>query len=280
MTFRSHDQMTFRVRENDLKIKLDNLFDIAHADAFEKMKIKEDSLYQKTERARSTGMLSLPKVPCSEKASKRGRKNLVTPKLVAALDRCQLSIRDSVYILHAVVEALGLNSDDFSLNKSSIPRFRVQVRKTRAETLKSDFQNNLSDIVTVLWVGKLLHVLDVENLKEERLPIIATFDDREQLLAIPKLESSSVNHQAKAVSTAHFDYGLHDKVQIMWCDTSASNIGRFNGACANLEQTFKRELLLFACRHYVYELVLVFETKMKPISCSPNIQIFKKLRDN
>ncbi|KAK9874464.1 hypothetical protein WA026_002807 [Henosepilachna vigintioctopunctata] len=40
---------------------------------------------------------------CSEKSSKRGKKSFVTTKLVAALDRCQLSIRDSVYILYAVV---------------------------------------------------------------------------------------------------------------------------------------------------------------------------------
>nr|CAH7741962.1 unnamed protein product [Callosobruchus chinensis] len=31
------------------------------------------------------------------------RKDLITPKLVAALDRCQLSIRNSVYILEATL---------------------------------------------------------------------------------------------------------------------------------------------------------------------------------
>ncbi|GBP65287.1 hypothetical protein EVAR_37136_1 [Eumeta japonica] len=157
--------------------------------------------------------LSLPKVPCSEKALKRDGKNLVTPKLVAALDRCQLSIRDSVYILHAFVEAL--------------------------------------DIVTVYWDGKLLPGLDVRSSKEERLPIIATFDDREQLLAVPKLESSSGKHRTKTVSNALFDWNLHEKLQIMCCDTTASKTGRFNGACAILEQSLQKELLLFACRHHV-----------------------------
>lgn len=68
----------------------------------------------------------------------------------------------------------------------------------------------------------------------------------------------------------------------MCCDTTASNTGRFSGACALLEQTLERELLLFACRHHVYELVLkaVFETKVKHITSSPDIPIFKKLRDN
>lgn len=334
-------QLTFKNRENNFVEDLDNLFDIAHADAFDRMKIEEDKdflrkqrepgrpgclggidkkLAEKEERVRqrrleeeerkvkqrellavastssidnleclensdeeqiSNSELST-QIPYPEKSFKRGTKSLITPKLVAALDRCQLSIRDSVYILHAVVEALALNSDDFPINKSSIQRVRTQARKSRAEAIKTDFQNNLPDVVTVHWDGKLLPGLDVRSSKEERLPIIASFDDREQLLAVPKLESSSGKHQAEAISTALFDWTLHDKVQIMCCDTTASNTGHFSGACAILEQTLERELLLFACRHHVYELVLkaVFETKVKHITSSPDIPIFKKLRDN
>lgn len=68
----------------------------------------------------------------------------------------------------------------------------------------------------------------------------------------------------------------------MWCDTTASNTGRFNGACALLEQKLERELLLFACRHHVYELVLkaVFETKIKQVTSGPDIALFKKFRDS
>jgi len=335
-------QVTFRNREKNFEIDLDNLFDIAHADALERMKIEEDKLFlmkqrepgrpgclggvdkklaNKEERSRQRRLeeeerivrqreslavaststthnleslensdeeqilnseLSLPDVPCHKQSSKRGRKNLITPKLVAALDRCQLSIRDSVYILNAVVEALGLSSDDFPINKSSIQRIRTETRKSRAEAIKFNFQNNVPDVVTVHWDGKLLPGLDVRSSKEERLPVIASFDDREQLLAVPKLERSTGKHQAKAVATALFDCNLLDKVQIMCCDTTASNTGRFNGACAILEQTLGRELLLFACRHHVYELVLkaVFETKIKQMTSSPDIPMFKKLREN
>lgn len=335
-------QDTFKNRENNFKIELDNLFDIAHADAFERMKIEEDKVFlkkqrepgrpgclggvdkklaEKEERARQRRLeeeernlkqrqllavaststkndlacpedsddeqilnceLSLPDVSCPETNPKRGRKNLITPKLVAALDRCQLSIRDSVYILHAVVEALGLSSGDFPINKSSIQRIRTQTRKSRAEAIKTAFQNNVPDVITVHWDGKLLPGMDVRSSKEERLPIIASFDDREQLLAVPKLDSSSGKHQAKAISTALFDWNLQDKVQIMCCDTTASNTGRFNGACAILEQTLERELLLFACRHHIYELVLksAFEIKIKQITTSPDVPIFKKFRDN
>ncbi|CAH0553153.1 unnamed protein product [Brassicogethes aeneus] len=73
-----------------------------------------------------------------------------------------------------------------------------QSRKDRAEAIKSDFQNNLPGTVTVHWDGKLLPGLDERSSKEERLPILISFGEKEQLLAVPKLESSSGQDQAKA----------------------------------------------------------------------------------
>lgn len=341
-------QDIYKHREKDFQNNLDNLFDIAHANALEWMKIEEDKIFlqkqrepgrpgclagvdkklaEKEERSRQRKLkeekkrhdqicseslsLSLttqdlietpgyPDQPTSSDESideplpstsqtvssgsitKRGRKDFITPKLVAALDRCQLSIRDSVYILQAVVEALDLSSDDFPINKSSIQRIRTKTRKDRAESIKSDFQNNLPESVTVHWDGKLLPGLDVRSSKEERLPILISFEEKEQLLAVPKLESSSGQDQAKAVLNALYDWNLEDKVQIMCCDTTASNTGRLKGACVLLEQKLDRELLLFACRHHVYELVLkcVFETKIHQITNSPDIPMFKKFRDS
>lgn len=43
-------QVTFRSRENNFKIDLDNLFDIAHADALERMKIEEYKLFLMKQR--------------------------------------------------------------------------------------------------------------------------------------------------------------------------------------------------------------------------------------
>lgn len=73
----------------------------------------------------SEGSVEEP-LPCSSQSiisittKKRVMTDFITTKLVAVLDRCQLSIRDSVYILQAAVEALSLNFDDYTINKSSI----------------------------------------------------------------------------------------------------------------------------------------------------------------
>lgn len=334
----SKARVIHKKREEIFRTELDNLFDIAHADALDIMKIEEDKVFlqkqrepgrpgclagvdkklaEKEERSRqrklleeqrlvtaSTSTLQESQDPCisssdeeplpeistaatvlgvaETSSGKRGRKDLVSPKLVAALDRCQLSVRDSVYILQAAIEALGMSLDEYPVNKSSIQRVRSQMRKERAETIKSDFQDHIPDIVTVHWDGKMLPGLDVRSSKEERLPVLISYGKQEQLLAVPKLESSSGKDQAKAVLNALHDWNLNEVVQIMCCDTTASNTGRFNGACALLEQRLERELLLFACRHHVYELVLksVFEAKIPQVTKSPDIPLFKKFRDN
>ncbi|GBO22534.1 hypothetical protein AVEN_148357-1 [Araneus ventricosus] len=77
------------------------------------------------------------------------RKHFITPKLVVALDRCQLSMGDSVFKLEATVDALGCNIDEFPISKSSIQRIRTEKRKEREENIKIDFQNKEPDVVTL-----------------------------------------------------------------------------------------------------------------------------------
>ena len=88
--------------------------------------------------------------------------------------------------------------------------------------------------------------------------------------------------QAKAVFDALHDWNLDDQVQIMFCDTTASNTGHLNGACVLLEQRLERELLLFACLRLIYELVLrsVFEAKIEQVTNSPDIPLSKQFKDN
>lgn len=338
-------QDIFKRREKEFEDSLDNLFDIAHADAFQLIKIEEDKLFllrqrepgrvgylggidkklsekeekvrekqEKEEKRREKDKISastsstvsyvsssdesinelftsdemddndvschFPESTQSQDAAKRGSKNFITPKLVASLDRCQLSVRDSVYILHAVIEALGLNTAEFVINKSSIHRIRKNNRKKSAESIKVAFQNDIPQILTVHWDGKLLPALNVRDTKEERLPIIVSFGDREQLIGVPKLQNSSGEEQANAVWTALTHWGLENNVQILCSDTTASNTGRLNGACIRLEQKLNREMLFFPCRHHIYELVLrsAFESKIYEASKSPDIPFFKDFR--
>ncbi|GBO06559.1 hypothetical protein AVEN_173561-1 [Araneus ventricosus] len=97
---------------------------------------------------------------------------------MASLYGCKLSVRDSVYVIDAVVEALGHNTEECIINKSSIYRIRQIKRKESAESIKVAFQNDIPQILTVHWYGKLLPALNVRDAKEERLPIIVSFGER------------------------------------------------------------------------------------------------------
>lgn len=338
-------QDVFKQRQQKFTDNLDNLFDIAHADAFQLIKIEEDKIFLQQQRETGrvgylggvdkklsdkekraqlreteeenrrikyfsalTSLVSNEPVeddsfsiseenidsqdyqpttientqPETGEILRVPKKNFITSKLVAALDRCQLSVRDSVFILQATIEALGYNTDEYPISKSTIQRIRTEKRKERAKSIKIDFKNEVPDVVTVHWDGKLLPALNARNSKEERLPIVVSFGNKKQLIAVPKLDSSTGREQAHAVWNAIIDWNLEDKVQILCCDTTASNTGRLNGACILLEQKLDRELLIFACRHHVYELVLksVFEVKISQITTSPDIPLFKKFKEN
>ncbi len=67
------------------------------------------------------------------------RKDFITLKLVATLDRRQLSIRDYVFILEAAIDAVGLNMSKYSRHKSSLQRILTKKWKERAENIKKLF---------------------------------------------------------------------------------------------------------------------------------------------
>ncbi|GBM47579.1 hypothetical protein AVEN_90284-1 [Araneus ventricosus] len=130
--------------------------------------LQEDSSSNSSENMDSENFPTL--IESSEPGTSKSlmRKYFITPKLVAALDRCQLSMRDSVFILEATIDALGRNIDEFPLSKSSIQRIRTEKRKDRAVNIKIDFQNEVPDEMTLHWDGKLLPACVPTVLSERR----------------------------------------------------------------------------------------------------------------
>lgn len=196
------------------------------------------------------------------------------------MDRCKLSVRDSVYVLQATLEALGFDNDDYIINSTSIHRARELYRCERAKMIKSRFQESRPSYVIVHWDGKLLPNVHVKNTTVDRLPIIVTSKNIEQIIGVPILQRSTGEEQATAVYNALNDWGLLDVVQGLCCDTTSSNTGRLNGACILIEQKLDKDLLYLPCRHHIYELVLrsVFETKIPQVTTSPSIPLFKNFQ--
>ncbi|CAH0389126.1 unnamed protein product [Bemisia tabaci] len=186
---------------------------------------------------------------------KRGTNNVVTMKVVAALDKAQLTDRNAVHIIIAIIEALGLDPSLYAINKASFQRVRNKLREKRALKLKENFQGENLELITLHWDGKLMKQLLGPD-KCDRLAIIITSGDIEQILSIPEVLSSTGRDQADAIFEHLVDWNLDGKFQALCCDTTNSNLGRFKRAAVLLEQKLGRDIEYFPCRHHIFEIDL------------------------
>ncbi|XKL67482.1 hypothetical protein PGB90_002973 [Kerria lacca] len=101
----------------------------------------------------------------------------------------------------------------------------------------------------------------------ERLPIVVTNKNVEQLIAVPQLERSTGKEQASAVCDVLRSWGLQDIVEGVCCDSTALNTGRINEACVLIENALEKDLFYLLCQQHIFELVLraAFEIKIKHI---------------
>lgn len=218
---------------------------------------------------------------CSQPPAKklRGKNKIITPKLAAALDACKISDRYAVHIISAVAESLGHNIEEYVLNRTSLHQAREQIREERVSTLRKKLKLNELDTICLHWDGKLLPAL-TGNDKVDRLPIIITSGQVEQLLQIPALNSGTGKEQAFAVCDTIYEYGLQNHIKALVFDTTAVNTGRFNGTCTLIENSLQRPLLWLPCRHHIYEIILkcVFDEKISYYG-SPNVKLFEKFKN-
>ncbi|XP_025405167.1 uncharacterized protein LOC112679535 [Sipha flava] len=313
---KKRESETFKFQVKEFEQSLDNLFDIAHANAFDIMKIDIDKEFlrsqrkpgrpgcllgvdmklsqkekrkkirinqEKTKRKKYENELSNIEMvetlefttseeeeekkedggsmvleedhrPCTS-GIQRATKEIMTPRLSAALDKCKVSDRDAVHLLTACVESVSLNPSDYIINRTSIKKCREIFRKKVAEKVHSDFCTLNIDFVIVHWDTKLLPNLSGQE-KVDRLPVIASSPNVEQLLGVPQIPSGTGSEISSAVYDSLEKWLLLDKVQDFVFDTTASNTGRLNGASTLLEQRLSRDILFLACRHHVSELIM------------------------
>jgi len=130
------------------------------------------------------------------------------------------------------------------------------------------------------WDTKLLSGLR-EHQTFERLPVLVSFEGKCQLLNVPRLENATGKIQAEAIHDVLHEWGIDNKVKALCCDTTASNTGYLKGACVILEHLLEKDLMYLPCRRHIFELVLraVFEAKLESSTTSPDVQLFKRFRD-
>ncbi|KAG8193947.1 hypothetical protein JTE90_011497 [Oedothorax gibbosus] len=216
-------------------------------------------------------------LPIKEKNYSRGSKEIITEKLCVLLDRCNVSDRDAVRIIAAAAEALDANLQELSLSRTTVRARRQKFREQRANIIKNRFQNSDFSNAVLHWDGKL--VSHSSNKDAERLAVLISCGDEEQLIGVPEIENSKGLSQAKAVFSEINKWGAAEKIEAMCFDTTAANTGCWKGTCTLLEQYFEKHLLYLACRHHILELLLkaVFESKFGATT-GPQPEMFKKFQ--
>lgn len=208
----------------------------------------------------------------------RSRKVVVTPQLAATLDRTKMSDRKAMFVISETAKSLGHNITDLALNCDSIRRLRMKHRSVQSAALKAEFQGNVP--LVVHWDGKLIADLTSKE-QVDRLPVIVSGKGVSQLLTVAKLISGTGEAQASAVHSAVEDWVITDNIRAMCFDTTSSNTSRLAGACVLLEQKLGKELLSFACRHHVMELLIgaVFQVCLGSTS-APQVPIFTRFQQH
>lgn len=206
------------------------------------------------------------------------KQELLSPVVSSALDRCNISNTKAMHILNAVAKTLNLDSKTTVVSVSSIRRRRISNRIAAANALKINFQNMAKPRLLIHWDGKLLPDL-VGREVVDRIAILVSGDNMEQLLAVPKLLQGTGSATAASIKSVLDDWNVGSDVVGFCFDTTAANTGKISGTCILLQDLLKKNLLFMACRHHINEIILekAFEMTYGP-SSGPEITIFKRFQ--
>ncbi|XP_050338201.1 uncharacterized protein LOC126764549 [Bactrocera neohumeralis] len=208
----------------------------------------------------------------------RGRKHFITPRLLSALDSAKVSDGKAMHILMATAEALGHCTSDLVVNRSTLHRLREEHRRKETQRIQESFIDKLSDTqaMVVHWDGKVLPDL-IGKIKVERIAVLVSYNGESKFLGAPKLISATGENIATAVFDTLSKWNILDRVEGMSFDTTSTNTGPTNGACAQLQRMLGRNLLTLPCRHHILEIYLrsVFDLHFK-VTQAPEVSIFER----
>ena len=113
----------------------------------------------------------------------------------------------------------------------------------------------------------------------DRIAIDVTGRNLEKILGIVKISSGTGLAQAKATFQLLTIWNVENYNVGMCFDTTASNTGSKNGACILLEKLMEKNLLYFACRHHMHEVIIgeIYSVLLGP-SSGPNIALFEQFQ--
>lgn len=151
------------------------------------------------------------------------RIDIITPSVSYALDVANVSGRKATRILAATLVSAGLDLNDYNFSHSTIYRNRKKNRAEFAKQLKENLQ--VAESVVLQFDGKLLPDISGTEVVD-RLPIVISGLNTDQLLGVPKIDKGTGAKQAQAIIDTIDDWGVTDKVKALCFDTTNTNTGK------------------------------------------------------
>jgi len=200
-------------------------------------------------------------------------RRVISNDYLAMLDRSKMSVR---YAAAVSLTLLGDDAGTSVMSKSTIHRERVKFRQESQKDEELIHQIENMGPLTLHWDGKLLLNLICQE-RVDRLPVLVCAGNKEFLLGVPKIMTGTGLQQAIAVTDLIKKYKLVRHLIGMVFDTTLSNTGPVNGACALIEEILGVILLWLACRHHVLEIALkdVFHLSLGP-NKGPTFPLFER----
>jgi len=232
-------------------------------------------------------LLKVEETSCSTNPSQSKKPKMIqtllsSPDVSSALDRINLSDNKFTILAAAIAKASGEDLKKDTLSRSTVYRKRSAHRSTIEACIRGEFHSTDKPPLVVHWDGKLMR--DTTNKedpksKTDRIAVGVTGHLVDKILGIAKMPTGTGHAQASATYQLLSLWEVIPDVIGMCFDTTASNTGPANGACVLLEQKLQKNLLYFACRHHVHEIIIgsVFTVLFGP-SRSPNIPLFERFQ--
>lgn len=114
-----------------------------------------------------------------QQKGKRGKKEIITSRVVSVLDRYKFHARGVTHLIVAILLALGLDPKDYNISASTVEKRRKEKRKLIYQAVKDKFK--LARGAVVHFDGKQLSSI-TGNEKEERLAVKVTCGETDQFL--------------------------------------------------------------------------------------------------
>ena len=226
--------------------------------------------------------------PCSNQSVSK-RRNLFNPELCQVADKYQISHRALTELVFAD-KVTNENSNQVTLSVMNCKRQRDSVRSATASKIKQKIKQSISNpdsLFLLQWDRKLLEGLKHVSKSVEHVAIILHSlgkPSSDKILSITGLNNkpNTAENEASLILDELQNYPAIKNKIIGFCfDTTAVNTGLRNKIIVRVQHHFGRKLLLFACRHHIFELCCGAECReVFGSTTSPFENVFTVLQTN